>query len=144
MEANYQSLNRSVSSSSHHVADEIQTKIKIKEQFKQQLANGEFNFAVSSDHNPYDDSKSQVAVDPYQLRQSINSATNLSQKLRSSVSQTRSRRGSKLTTTSSQTRNTGITNKSAEGRRPPKPASMTSEGAGANNYKIANVKNESE
>ena len=26
-----------------------------------------------------------------------------------------------MTTTSSQTRNTGITNKSAEGRRPPKP-----------------------
>ena len=72
VEANYQSLNRSISSTSHHVADEIEAKIKIKEQFKQQLANGEFNFAVSSDYgnNPYEDlDKSQI--DPRLLRNSI-------------------------------------------------------------------------
>jgi hypothetical protein len=72
VEANYQSLNRSISSTSHHIADEIEAKIKIKEQFRQQLANGEFNFAVSSDHgnNPYEDlNKSQI--DPQQLRKSI-------------------------------------------------------------------------
>ncbi len=117
VEANYQSLNRSISSTSHHVADEIEAKIKIKEQFKQQLANGEFNFAVSSDqgNNPYEDlDKSQI--DPRLLRNSIQST-----KTRQTQSQNRSRRGSKLTTTSSQTRNTNLTNKSAEGRRPPKP-----------------------